>query len=352
MHRIAVVFLSHSSVLIFKVRDPTNEKKTQFLKDEAAKIGKADNLSFGAGDLSKSGSYDEAFCGCWGILHSAAVVQLGAVKDPYETVINPAVEGTKIVIDSIKANSSTIQRFVNIASIASVISLDKISLDKASDTHVFKDDDWNTWSTAETDAYGYAKTEAEKVVFADEDLKQSVSTIVSVNPSVVLGPCFTRKHADGGSASIVTGCLVGSVSADVKMNFVDVRDVAKGATLAFTQDEETVAGQRFILNATEAISLKELGPIIQKVYPSAKGYNKIGLVAITFAIQAVVWLGTRFPVLEKVGYNQYFNFFNATVKVNNTKSKTVLGIGEYRTFEETCKDSAESIAELIGVEEK
>ncbi len=330
------------------MRDPTNDTKTQFLKDEAAKIGKADNLSFGAGDLSKSGSYDEAFCGCWGILHSAAVVQLGAVKDPYEAVVKPAVEGTKIVIDSIKTNSNTIQRFVNIASIASVV-----SADKASDTHVFKDDDWNTWSTAENgDAYGYAKTEAEKVVFADEDLKQSVATIVSVNPSVVLGPCFTRKQAEGGSASIVTGCLVGSVSADFKMNYVDVRDVAKGVTLAFTRDEETVAGQRFILNATESTSLKELGVIIQKAYPSAKGYNQMGLAAITFAVKAVVWLGTKFPVLEKIGYKEAFSFIEIIVKLDNTKSKTVLGIGEYRTIEETCKDSAESIAELIGVEDK
>jgi len=332
------------------VRDPTNETKTQFLKDEAAKLGKYDNLSFGAGDLSKSGSYDEAFSGCWGILHTAAVVELGSVKDPYESVVKPAVEGTKIVIDSIKKNSSTIERFVNISSIAAVM-----SLEKDRDSYIFNDEDWNTWSTVEKgDAYGYAKTEAEKAVYADEDLKKCVPTILSINPTVVIGPCFTKTHANGGSASIVTGVMYGTSSPNVSFFMVDVRDVAKGATLGFTQDAQAVAGQRFILNATETTSMKELSKIVKKVYPSAKGLTKFVSEALTYALNATVWLGSKFPILEKVGYTEYIGAMELLplLKLDNNKSKTVLGIGEYRDFEETCKDATESIAEIFGAEEE
>ncbi len=332
------------------MRDPTNETKTQFLKDEAAKIGKADNLSFGAGDLYKSGSYDESFTGCWGVLHTAAVVDLGSVKDPYESVVKPAVEGTKNIIESVKANSTTIERFVNISSIAAVL-----SLDKERDTYLFTDEDWNTWSTVEKgDAYGYAKTEAEKAVFADEELKKSVAAIVSINPTVVIGPCFTKSHAGGGSAGVVTGVMYGTTHPDMMFHMVDVRDVAKGATLGFTQDEQAVAGQRFIINATESTSLKELEAIVKKVYPSAKGLTKVATEVLTYGLKAFVWLGSRFPVLEKVGYTEYMGVLDLMplVKLDNSKSKTVLGIGEYRDFEETCKDATESIAEIYSTEEK
>jgi nucleoside-diphosphate-sugar epimerase len=324
------------------VRDPSNPSKTQFLRDEASKLQKEDLLSFGAGDLSKEGSYDDALEGTWGVLHTAAVVQLGNVPDAYEAVVKPAIEGTKIIVDSIKKQSLTIQRFVNISSIAAVISVDQIT-----DEKIFGDADWNTYSTIEKgDAYGYAKTHAEKVVSDDEELAAKIETIVSINPSIVLGPCFTKSHANGGSASIVTAALTGTPLDLHYMNLVDVRDVAKGAVLAFQQGKEEVGGKRFILNATEAVHVDELSAMIQKVHPSAKG-TKTQIPSAVMSI--MVWVGKNLPFFaEWIGYTDYWDAWDARIRLDNSRSKTVLGIGEYMSMEDTCRDAAVSIEALIG----
>lgn len=332
------------------VRDTSNETKTQFLIAAASTIGKADNLSFASGDLFKSGSYDEAFASCWGVLHTAAVLPGGGgfFADQYEAIVKPAIEGTKNVLDSIKKNSETIQRFINISSVAAVASPSDM-------TRVFTEDDWNTSSTVENgEAYQYAKTEAEKLVYADEDLKQCVGTIASLNPGIVIGPCLSQSQAESkGSHAMVTRVLKGYPMLDIPLCFVDVRDVAKAAVLAFTQDEKVVTGQRFILNHN-VIYWAEFENTVKKGYPPAKGRNKIGSQALTSVTNGTAWLVKTFPVFGKVKILSDLSSFAAegSYDFDNTKSKTVLGLGEYRDFDETCKDAAESIAELIGFEKK
>lgn len=299
------------------VRDPTQASKTKFLEEEASKIGKRDNLSFGAGDLLKEGSYDDAFEGTWGVLHTAAAVELFGVDDPYKAVVEPAVAGTKNVVSSVKKHAATIQRFVNISSIAAVASND------APDGKLFTEDDWNTWSTVENgDAYGYAKTKAEKVIADDEELHACLESIVSVNPTVVIGPCFTLSHAQSGSPSTITMVLTGEPWALwPKTPLVDVRDVTKGVILALQQDKGVVGYRRFILtDRADPHSPQELNDTIQKFNPEAKGTKIV--------------TSTEPFVMPKHGYD-------------NSLSRTVLGIGEYRTFEETCKDASDSIQALL-----
>ncbi len=218
-----------------------------------------------------------------------------------------------------------------------------ISADKAADT-VFKDDDWNTWSTVERgDAYGYAKTLAEKMIFEDEDLNEAVGVVASINPSVVLGPCFTKEQTQVGSANIMTRCLEGKNTPNRIAVFVDVRDVAKGASLCFTNDPKIVDGQRFLLNATEGTSFSELSAMVKKEYPKAKGFSGAPVVA------SFLFVGLNLPFLRKlIGFTEYMVYFGMTrFQFDTTKSKTVLGLGEYRPFEMTCKESAESIGKLI-----
>ncbi len=335
-----------SSFRFSTVRDPTNEAKTQFLKDAAKNIGKADNLSFGSGDLSKSGSYEEAFAGCWGVLHSGAVLPTKGGKDPYENIVKPAIEGTKNVLDSVKANSETIQRLINISSVAAVAG----PKDMISDTTtILTEDNWNTSSTVETDAYGYGRTQAEKMVFADEHLNQCVGTIASLNPGIVIGPCLSQSQAEN---SFVTIVLKGYPFLDVLICYVDVRDVAKAAVLAFTQNEQAVTGQRFILSS-KVIKCMEFSKTVKNVYPPAKGYNTIGTEAITYTFKGLAWLVNKFPIFENFSFlSDAAGVVGLNYDYDTTKSKTVLGLGKYRDFEETCKDAAQSIAELISFQKK
>ena len=139
---------------------------------------------FDGGDLSVPGSFDKAFFGVDAVVHTAATVVLG--KD--QSIITASVDGTKNVLQSVDA-SPTIKRFVHTSSIAAIQSYDKPS------SHIFSELDWNDWSTLQNgDAYGKAKTEAERLVhkhFKDDDGR----TAVALNPGVVIGPVMTKAHS-------------------------------------------------------------------------------------------------------------------------------------------------------------
>jgi len=360
-----LALLEAGFAVVAVVRTPINASKTKFLEEEASKLGKEeeeyrDALSFAAGDLFQEGSYDDAFEGVWGVLHTAGVVhntpaiaKLGDVDDPYGVIVKSAVDGTKNVLSSFQKHSSSsstmihsTNRFVTISSVAAVMSYDQ-PVD-----HVFNEDDWNTWSTVEKgDAYGYAKTKAERAVwdaFSSSSSMDATSTIVvSLNPSVVLGPVFTKSHAENSSPSLIRSVLTGETMLNVPLSFVDVRDVAKGAVLAFTQDKDVVNGKRFILNATNPMNAMALNDIVRISHPNAKGGRP--MIANPFGLfNAIVWLSKTFPFLQyPFGYKETWAEGSRLMEFDNTQSKTVLGIGEYRSMEDTCRDAADSIQPFI-----
>ena len=91
------------------------------------------------------------------------------------------------------------RRVVHISSLAAIQTYDKPK------DHVFTEKDWNDWSgPANGDYYGLAKTKAEEIAHrrAEKAMerKENSYDVVVLNPSVVLGTCFTkvlsvdRKH--------------------------------------------------------------------------------------------------------------------------------------------------------------
>jgi nucleoside-diphosphate-sugar epimerase len=123
------------------VRDlsATSEKNQMLLK---LATGQPGSITLVSGELDRVGSYDEAFAGCDAVIHSAAVVDIQEVEDPYGTIVRPAVEGTRNVLASAVA-AQTVKRFVFTSSCIAVQIYDH-ALD-----YVFTEDDWNTWSTVE-----------------------------------------------------------------------------------------------------------------------------------------------------------------------------------------------------------
>ena len=131
---------------------------------------------FDGGDLTIEGSFGEAFQGADAVIHTAASVVLG--KDP--SIIAASVDGTANVLRSVDASPS-VQRFVHTSSVAAIQSYDR-------GKHVFSEVDWNDWSTvARGDAYGIAKTEAEKMVHAHFANAESERSACALNPGVVIG---------------------------------------------------------------------------------------------------------------------------------------------------------------------
>lgn len=125
--------LQHGYTVVAVVRDATNGNKTQFLVEEATRrFGPDVKLSFASGDLLEVGSYDTAFQECWGVVHTATVLpdyehhaMPATIEQQYEGIVKPAVDGTNNVVASIKKHSKTIQRFVNMSSLAAILSNNK-----------------------------------------------------------------------------------------------------------------------------------------------------------------------------------------------------------------------------------
>mmetsp|Transcript_71345 Transcript_71345/g.144884 ORF Transcript_71345/g.144884 Transcript_71345/m.144884 type:complete len:522 (-) Transcript_71345:1558-3123(-) len=327
------------------VRD-FSASKTTFLKEEAAKIKKEDSLSFRQGNLLESGSYDEAFSDVWGVLHAAAITESKRVMDPYKSIVKPLLNGTENVIKSVKKNANNIKRYVHMSSIGAIMSFDKPP------HYIFGENDWNGWSTVERgDPYCYAKTASERCVWDDQELQKSVETIVAINPTVVIGPAFTRRQVPTkSSAAIISGVLEGTKVPNNRVWFVDVRDVAQGVRLAFTRDKRIVGSKRFILNATGPMRLLELNRIVRKSHPQAKGLKQS---PHPIVIKAMLRLVKTLPFLKKkLGYTEMWETFGKKLHFDNSRSLDVLGLNSYRDFDDTCEDAANSIQELFSAVKK
>jgi len=325
------------------VRDVTRTDKTDFLADAATAMGKRESLSFASGDLLKPGSYDDAFSSSsssggdvvvWGVLHTAAVVNLGASDDPYEEIIRPSIEGTSNVVESLKKDSCVVERFVNVSSVASVAGPPPGGAEShgttIDDPLILTEEDWNETSSVEVFPYGLAKVEAEKVIRDDDDLRSKMSAIVNINPSVVLGPPLTVAQAmsDGLSCGIVKGALAGGGlpwPAEVlleRTSYVDVRDVANAVVLAFEKKlDDSGVVTRFILSEDEPRHYDAMNEAVKKSHPAAAGFTD--------------------PLPETVLPH------NADeIRFDNDRSKTVLGL-KYRSFEESCVDTADAYLALL-----
>ena len=87
------------------VRDgsPSSEKNQMLLR---LATGQPGSITLVKGELDVVGSYDEAFAGCAAVVHSAAVVDIEQVEDPYGTIVKPAVDGTRNVLASAVASGT------------------------------------------------------------------------------------------------------------------------------------------------------------------------------------------------------------------------------------------------------
>lgn len=78
------------------VRDPHNAAKLAHLTGMAEKA--PGSLKVFAADLLDEGSYEAAMAGCGIVLHTASPFT-SAIKDPQKELVDPALEGTRNVLE-------------------------------------------------------------------------------------------------------------------------------------------------------------------------------------------------------------------------------------------------------------
>ena len=124
------------------VRDANDAAKYGFLLSLPGAGG--GSLTLASGTLSPGG-YDEAFAGVDGVVHTVAVVEVLDSTDAENRILRPALEGTRVALES-AAKAGSVRRFVVLSSVAAVHSVLGMP-----DSHVFTEADWNSWLTLASD---------------------------------------------------------------------------------------------------------------------------------------------------------------------------------------------------------
>jgi len=216
------------------VRDPRNVAKVAHLT--AAAESAPGTLKLFAGDLNQPGSYADAMAGCGVVFHTASPFTR-SVEDPQRDLVEPAVGGTRDVLNT--ANGvDTVTRIVLTSSVAAIYT--DAAECAAAPGGQLTEERWNSTASLDYEPYSFSKVEAEQAAWRIAD-SQKRWRLVVVNPSLVIGPSL-QPHPTSESFAIVRQLIGGQMrlgAPQVSLGVVDVRDLAKAHIAAgFLPDAE------------------------------------------------------------------------------------------------------------------
>lgn len=272
-------------------------------------------------DLLEKGSFHKSMQDCEVLIHTASPFVVTGIKDPQKELIDPALDGTRNVLDTVNSVPS-VKKVVLTSSVAAITG-DGADAEQAKN-RTLDESFWNNTSSLEHQPYSYSKFLAEKEAWKIEKAQKRWS-LVTINPSFILGPSLS-KRMDGTSVQFVQRLISGELRFGVpKLYFgiVDVRDVARAHLLAFQNPK---AEGRY-LTSCETKSMLELSRLIEesfgKKYPTASSELPNILM---YALGPLLGLNWKF--LDRNLSQTYF--------MDHSKSET-LGI-KYNSIKETLKD--------------
>ena len=229
-----IELLRRGYVVRTTVRDLSREAAVRASVGALAHAG--DALSFHAANLSADAGWDEAAAGADYVLHVASPLGVAEPKDADELIV-PARDGALRVLRA--AIRAGVKRVVMTSSVAASSPPHGAKGDSVSDESVWSDGD-----DPAIGAYARSKTIAEREAWALVNSSGETTTLVTVNPALVLGPVLSGDFSE--SVQVVTRLLSGKVPGIPRLGFniVDVRDVADLHIRCMTTPE--AAGERFI----------------------------------------------------------------------------------------------------------
>ncbi|TNE90983.1 MAG: aldehyde reductase [Deltaproteobacteria bacterium] len=299
------------------VRDASRTERLGYLSALADES--PGSIRFFSADLLEDGSFDEAMAGCGVVFHIASPYQL-SVKDAQRELVDPAVNGTRNVLDAANRTPS-VSRVVITSSCAAIYG-DSADL-QDTPNGVFTEEVWNTSSTLDHNPYSLSKTLAEKAAWKMAEAQDRWQLVV-VNPSGVFGP-GVRVHQGAESFEILKQLGDGTMASgvpDLGMGMVDVRDLADAHLAAgFLPDAEG----RHIISGHNT-TFPEVSRILREAFP---GHPLPRRTAPKF----LIWLVGPFL---NAGITRRFVSRNVGLpwKADHSKSVEKLGVS-YRPLSET-----------------
>lgn len=309
------------------VRDPSNTAATAHLTRLAEQHG--GELELVAADLTQPGAFDAAVADCPYVCHVASTVRLTA-RDPQREIVDVAVNGTNNVLDAI-IKAGCARRVVITSSISAIVDETKPV------EYVHDESDWNESASLATSPYPLSKVLAEQAAWARLGALPAEQrfALVSLNPTMVLGPMLAKNHARS-SPSVIRDLLTGTFPMAPNFSFgvVDVRDVALAHVVALEQDS---ANGRYILDCRGAW-LIELADMLRTAHPDRK-------IPRRRMPDALMYIAALFD--KRLTWAFLRANLSIARKLDNRRSRE-LGV-EYRALEQTVLDTAQSLIELGAV---
>eukprot|EP01111_Echinosteliopsis_oligospora_P009448 TRINITY_DN2770_c0_g1_i1.p1 TRINITY_DN2770_c0_g1~~TRINITY_DN2770_c0_g1_i1.p1 ORF type:complete len:324 (-),score=107.99 TRINITY_DN2770_c0_g1_i1:58-1029(-) len=204
------------------------------------------------GDLKKPGSFDEVMKGANFVFHTASPFPSGEPKDPMKELVEPALEGTKTVLES-ALKAGTVEKLVLTSSVAAIAG-------KRPAGYVYTEEDWNLDSTPENEAYRYSKRVAEEFAWEFTKTHDNCFSLVVINPSFILGPPLSER-ADATSIKKVKAFFEGKSDKSC-FGCVDVRDVSEAHVRAI--EDPLCKSKRYMVSSPAGIFNNELAMMIKK----------------------------------------------------------------------------------------
>jgi dihydroflavonol-4-reductase len=201
------------------VRSTEDLSKYNYLTDLP---GADERLTLFGANLLDEGAFDEAVAGADVVMHTASPYIL-TVDDPQRDLVDPAIQGTKTVLESC-GKSGTVKRVVLTSSWAAVT-------DEPTGK-VYTEADWNETSSLSRNPYYYSKVVAEKAAWALVEDQQPGFDLVVINPNLVVGRSLgpAMNPSNGVFQQILDGVYPGVL--DLMWGIADVRDVSRAHILA------------------------------------------------------------------------------------------------------------------------
>ncbi|MCF8232686.1 MAG: NAD-dependent epimerase/dehydratase family protein [Bacteroidales bacterium] len=309
------------------VREINNKSKTEHLTNHAA--GAKGVLTFFEADLLQEGSFEEAVKECDAVIHTASPFFISGIKDARKQLIEPAVKGTRNVMQAVEKEEK-VKKVVVTSSVAAVYGDNSEIIHTAG--NIFTEEHWNQTSSEKHQAYNYSKTAAEKEAWRFHE-NQKRWELAVINPGFVLGPSLT-KRTDSTSINFIYSLLNGRFKQGIPnlyFGIVDVRDVAKAHVQAATKLD---ANGRHILVA-ESMSAMDITRTLQEQYDDQYAFPKKTLPkALLYLFGPFMGFSWSY-VRKNIGIPIYFD---------NTKAQKQLGI-TFKNPRETIKEQAAQLIE-------
>ena len=318
------------------VRDPSKTERFQYLQDLAD--SSKGSIKFFKGDLVEDGSFEDAMKGCEIVFHTASPFTLDPKADPVKDIVEPAVNGTRNVLNQCTKTPS-VKRVVLTSSVGAVHC--DISEIYETPNKVFDESCWNKGSSLTYQPYFLSKTLAEQEAWIISG-SQTQWTMAVINPSLVLGP-GVKYHKGSESYSIIEAMGRGdfaSGTAEFNVGVVDVRDVARAHIVAGY--DWTVTGRNIVCGSDTGFL--EMASTLLKRYPEYPlPTRKIP--------KLLIYLLAPYIPGTDIKRKYVWNNVGIDLKYDTSKSKRDLGL-EYRSLDSTLNDMFQQIIDegVIGQE--